>query len=430
MKVLFLYITCFICCSLTAQHTSILSMRKANDMIYDSLTEKIYTSLSSEDPDNPNSIGIINPADNILISAIPTEEEPSIMAISDNSQYIYFGTKNSSKIKRLDIASLTIDQEFELGADDENYEYTALDIKVVPNNPLTIVVVRKLLNNTTTDTDGGLGVYEDGIMKPDDLDSALNYTSNQIYFKNPTTIIGYLGTNISNYTLNSNGIYLSNKFEDVINPHPVTIPRFEYHNNKAYFSNGNVLDVTSTPTYIGQLNSETNNAVTFDTSNNLVCCGFRSSELFYYENGIWNVSLKRFNPETYELYDEYKVTAYGEVHKIITCGDGCLALHTSNKDNNNENFLIINNLPLSSEKVNFNNRKLCIYPTISSNIINITTNDGIIIQSLSAYDIEGKIVLNTFENDKIDISNLCSGLYILKLTDNNYNTYIEKFIKN
>ena len=59
-----------------------------NDLVYDSVTDKIYASIPSANGSNGNSIGVINPNTYLLENTIFIGNEPTILAISDNGQYI------------------------------------------------------------------------------------------------------------------------------------------------------------------------------------------------------------------------------------------------------------------------------------------------------------------------------------------------------
>lgn len=67
-----------------------------------------------------------------------------------------------------------------------------------------------------------------------------------------------------------------------------------------------------------------------------------------------------------------------------------------------------------------------IYPNPVINSINVVTSEGI--TSLEIYTLEGKLVLKTNE-DKIDVSDLQNGLYLIKVTSNQNEVGVKKFIK-
>ena len=74
----------------------------------------------------------------------------------------------------------------------------------------------------------------------------------------------------------------------------------------------------------------------------------------------------------------------------------------------------------------FNNIKLSITPNPANSIINIESEAFIL--SLKIIDIAGRITLPIFSNNKIDVSNLASGVYFLEAKTNN-GVVTKKFIK-
>ena len=75
----------------------------------------------------------------------------------------------------------------------------------------------------------------------------------------------------------------------------------------------------------------------------------------------------------------------------------------------------------------FYNQKINISPNPASTTLNIQSQDSII--DLKIIDITGRSTTPSLENNKIDVSNLANGIYLLEATTTN-GTFREKFIKN
>ena len=71
-------------------------------------------------------------------------------------------------------------------------------------------------------------------------------------------------------------------------------------------------------------------------------------------------------------------------------------------------------------------KNFIIYPNPTSSILNISSNEEI--KLIEIYSLEGKLIFSTIEN-KIDISNLKSGLYVIKVTNNKNEIGVKKLIK-
>lgn len=77
--------------------------------------------------------------------------------------------------------------------------------------------------------------------------------------------------------------------------------------------------------------------------------------------------------------------------------------------------------------ISFNNfSNFTIYPNPSATLFSITSNE--IIKSVEVYSLDGKLILETKEN-KVDVSNLQNGLYIIKVTTNQNGVGTKKFVK-
>ena len=79
----------------------------ANDLVYDSVTNKIYVSVPSANGSNGNSIGVINPNTFLLENTIFIGSEPTILAISDNGQYIFLVLAVLQQWRRFDVSTQT-----------------------------------------------------------------------------------------------------------------------------------------------------------------------------------------------------------------------------------------------------------------------------------------------------------------------------------
>jgi len=78
----------------------------------------------------------------------------------------------------------------------------------------------------------------------------------------------------------------------------------------------------------------------------------------------------------------------------------------------------------------FTNTKFSLYPNPARNILNIKSNDNIIMKSVQVYDLTGRLVIDAnLTNSSINVENLVSGTYIVLLKDESGKDYSQKFIK-
>lgn len=408
----FFYFLCIIIPTLTYSQFTINTLNiTTNDLVYDSNTDRIYVSIPSSNGSNGNSIGVINPNNYTLENTIFIGSEPTVLAISDDGQFIYSGFRGSSTIRKFIVASQTADHQFSLGSNSSTGSLYAEDIEVMPGHANTIAVSRK--NNGFSPRHEGVVIYDDGVQRQN---STSNHTgSNRIEFNSQNTLIGYNNETtefgIRRMSVNASGIDVIGVSENILSGFEKD---FSYYNNKMYATDGTVVDTTNSFFVIGTF-SNVNGPSVFDTSTNLVCYAS------YDFSG--NIIFQRFNPNTFLLEDNSPISgAFGEVKNIITCGTGCYAFNSS--DNK---VIILKDMALGISEVN-NNSQLSIYPNPTVDFINIKNSENI--KKALIYDIHGKLVAQfdkTFDN--LNLKKLAKGSYFLQFFDNNNRVLYKKLIK-
>ena len=383
----------------------------ANDLVYDSVTNKIYASIPSANGANGNSIGIINPITRVLENTVFIGSEPTILAISDNGQYIYSGFSGTSTVRRFDVSSQTAGIQFSLGSDSSTGSYYAEDIEVMPGQATTIAISRK--NNGFSPRHEGVVIYDNNVMRPTTTPDHTG--SNRIEFTSQNSLIGYNNETtefgIRRLSVNSSGVSNVSVTQNVLSNFYLD---FIYKDNYMYSFDGKVVDVSTAPFVIGQFTSATG-PVVYDSYYNRVC--FASYDF------SGNITFKRFNPNTFLLFDSLPISqAFGSVKNIITCGNGCYAFNTT--DNK---IIIIKDSALGLTEIQAKN-KISIYPNPTTDYLNI--KGEIEITELKIIDLNGRTVNNfNLIDNQIYLGDLENGIYFAKITDINGNTSTEKFIK-
>ena len=382
-----------------------------NDLIYDSVTNKIYASITSANGSNGNSIGVINPNTYLLENTIFIGSEPTILAISDNGQYIYSGFSGSSTVRRFDVASQTAGLQFSLGSDSSTGSYYAEDIEVMPSQPTTIAISRK--NNGFSPRHEGVVIYDNNVMRPTTTPDHTG--SNRIEFTSQNSLIGYNNETtefgIRRLSVNSSGVSNVSVTQNVLSNFYLD---FIYKDNYIYSFDGKVVDVTTAPFVIGQFSNATG-PVIYDSYYNRVC--FASYDF------SGNITFKRFNPNTFLLYDSLPISqAFGSVKNIITCGNGCYAFNTT--DNK---VIIIKDSTLGlSESEEKNN--ISIYPNPTTDYLYIKSD--LDIKEIQISDLNGRIINNlNYQDNKLNLTTLQTGIYFAKISDANGKIITKKIIK-
>ena len=88
---------------------------------------------------------------------------------------------------------------------------------------------------------------------------------------------------------------------------------------------------------------------------------------------------------------------------------------------------LFNNNSLTSDNFNANNLEVGLYPNPVNDVLNIDTKDEI--SSVEVFALQGQKVLSSKEN-KINVSQLPAGIYLVRIEDVNNNIATKKIIKN
>jgi hypothetical protein len=138
--------------------------QSANDMVWDPVNQVFYISVPSSATTNSNQVCVLNPT-SLAITTCQAGNEPNMLAISDDSQFLYVGMDGSNSVQRYVLPNLTPDINFTVGTDPYDGPYVALDIEVAPATAHTVAISRGILN-LEPDTEGGIAIYDDGVQRP------------------------------------------------------------------------------------------------------------------------------------------------------------------------------------------------------------------------------------------------------------------------
>lgn len=205
--------------------------QSVNDMVWDPANPVFYISIPSSASTHPNQVCVLNPATQAITSC-QSGNEPNVVAISDNSQFLYVGMDGAGSVQRFILPALTPDISYSLGNYGTGAPYFALDIQVAPGSPHTTAVTKGA--NVIPAAQGGITIYDDstprfnstvGCGSPvgqcaDSIQWGSNAT--EIYAANGETT----GFDFYTYTVNSAGITLNQDYPSVFwNPGRIQFDR-------------------------------------------------------------------------------------------------------------------------------------------------------------------------------------------------------------
>jgi hypothetical protein len=114
----------------------------SNDLIYDPLHRVIMLSVPSTAPAHGNTISALDPASETIISSQFAGSEPGVLALSDDSHFLYAGIDGSSRVQRFTLPDFGRDINYSLGNGGFiNGANFARDLQVAPGAPNTTAVI-------------------------------------------------------------------------------------------------------------------------------------------------------------------------------------------------------------------------------------------------------------------------------------------------
>jgi hypothetical protein len=195
--------------------------QSANDIIWDPMNQVFYISIPSSASTNSDQVCILNPT-TLAITNCQSGNEPDVLAISDDSQFLYVGMDGTGFVQRYVLPALTPDISYSLGDYQPNDPYFALDLQVAPGSPHTTAVSKGVMYLDPA-AQGGITIYDDSTPRPNSsigcgsplgqCDDSIQWgiDSTKIYAANSET------TSFDFYTfnVNSSGIAVTQDYPSV-----------------------------------------------------------------------------------------------------------------------------------------------------------------------------------------------------------------------
>lgn len=168
---------------------------RARDLAYSSLTGMLYASVPGDAMKYANSLAVIDPRTGSIVTSIPVGTDPSKLAISDDSRYLYVVYDRTS-IKRFDLSTQRSDRSFRVTI---GSPFDIPDIKVMPGQPDTVAVFLSGIQ--------AIAVIDKGIARPrisnDTFGNVLAFNSDRTLWASTTIVTP---NQVWKYTIDSSGI--------------------------------------------------------------------------------------------------------------------------------------------------------------------------------------------------------------------------------
>lgn len=209
----------------------------AYDLVWDATNQLIYLGVPSLAASNGNTIVALDPATGTIQGSQFAGSEPTVLAISDDDQFLYAGIEGSSSVQRFMLPSLTPDIQYFLGANPVSGPNAAYDLQVAPALPHTTAVS---LGNSALTGAGGMVIFDDATPRPtvardagDDYDS-FQWASDTTIYANDSESTSF---NLYVLSVKTSGVVRSKEF-------PNEIPGFQDFFASIHYDDGTKLVYT------------------------------------------------------------------------------------------------------------------------------------------------------------------------------------------
>jgi len=135
-----------------------------NEMIWDPVNQVIYISVPGSAVTHANQVCILNPLTAAIVSCQSAGSEPDVLALSDDSQYLYVGEDGTGSVQRFILPMLTPDISYSLGNYGSGTPFYALDLQVAPGSPRTTAVSKGAPVEPAAQ--GGITIFDDATPRP------------------------------------------------------------------------------------------------------------------------------------------------------------------------------------------------------------------------------------------------------------------------
>lgn len=297
--------------------------QSAQDLVFDPAHQFIYLSVPGSAATNPNSISVVDVATAALTTSAPAGSNPRVLAISDDSQFLYAGIDGANIVQRFTLPALSKDISYPLGSDFFG-NFVALDLQVAPGAPHTTAVALGS-PGTSPEAEGGITIFDDATARPTkapgfsgtgNIFASIQWGANV----NKLFAANNEDTGFDFYTLsvNANGVTLNQDFKGVFDSFANTI-HFDPGTKLVYGDEGHAL-FPNAGSFAGRFDLSGSNVMVTDS--NLNAAYFANS------NGP-GITITSFDLTHFTQAGQISVPVSGSPVHLIRWGQDGLAFNTS-----------------------------------------------------------------------------------------------------
>jgi uncharacterized repeat protein (TIGR01451 family) len=281
------------------------------ELAYDPYRNVIYATLPSTNQLLGNTIGLISPDTGSLVGTLFAGSEPNQLALSQDGRFLYASLDGTMGIHRFDLQRLGGDLDYPLSLANL---YNVFDLKIQPGNPQTIAVSRVNAQGSMTYPES-VAVYDNDVART----SAAGVTKPIVFSPDGTRLYGTItpgmGSGFLRLQVSAGGVTQLSSTSTYTGD-----TDFDTDNGLVYGTTGIVLDPT-VPTGLGT--NKATGPVTVDAN---------VSRVYYLTQVGTNFDLRAFPIGAYQSLGTNTLSGIlGTPASLIRCGSDRLAFRTSNQ---------------------------------------------------------------------------------------------------
>jgi hypothetical protein len=288
----------------------------SKDFVYDPLHREIFLSVP-EGNASGNTISVLDIATAKIVGTQFAGSNPNLLAISDDSQFLYAGMDGSSSVQRFTLPTLGIDVNSSLGSAGFFGPQFALDLGVAPGTPHTTAVTLGVFS-ASPNAQGGIKVFDDATPRPTGTNiSDLHHLS---WGGDAATLFatGELSSNLFVLSATSSGVAVSQNFAVGVGD---TRLHFDAGTKLVYSDTGRVVD-PSAGTPVGTFNAPGVMTMVPDSTLN-------KAFLLIGTFGSPSVTINSFDLTTFTQIDSIIINnVTGTPQRLVRWGQNGLAFNT------------------------------------------------------------------------------------------------------
>jgi len=293
---------------------SVISLSQTSrDMASDHLNRVIYLSVPASAASLGNTVAVLDPASAKIVGEQFAGSNPHVLAISDDSQFLYAAMDGASSVQRFRLPSLDIDVNLSLGSEGFFGPEFALDLGVAPGAPHTAAATLGI-SHASPNAQGGIKIFDDATLRattPNSVD--FNYLS---WGLDAGTLFatGQLSSNLFVFSVSSTGVAVSHNYPSAIG------------DSKLHFDGGTMLVYSD---YGLAVDPSTGLTVgNFNVSGPMVPDSTLHLAFFVTTSGA-NAVIQSFNLTTFAPMDSITIpNVSGSPQRLIRWGQNGLAFNT------------------------------------------------------------------------------------------------------